>query len=716
MAVPSASPGSARASLFTGANAASRCFEALVAASAVLLGTYMAGHVPARTTPLGTWPAIIITAVAGIAAIAPGGLFIIPTGQKTHRNPGSGAVFAFLLTLPLRQALPIAFGGMLITQLFRRYYRRERLTWPTIAFNLSQYVVTWALAGATFVRVQLNLASWPEAARWATAVVCAGAVYILVNTWIVAVWSALRRRALAWDLWIHIIRHLVSARWIPLAIGAVSARIAGHFPVLGLAVLGATWVAHWSASRVGETRLRELTSGLGALVEAAERRSPEFAEHSERVAWWAQRLALRLGVSEVDTSIIAIAAKLHDFGKAELGIPIVLDSQPDADLTAVRLHPVVASDILERFRGLETVARYVRSQTEWFNGSGYPDGRAGKAIPLASRIITVVDAYDTALRGHQSLDVGGIERALAVIRHDAGTQFDPAVVDALEATARADAASPAYTNLVLGRGQATMAVAFAGSPNAGLSGPWPFDANRIAENSAETISTAAILPWDPLTSRDRRRSGTLLDKQEAERRHLARELHDEIGATLTQLSFVLQTVPASGSAVDDAQAIVQTLIQRVRDMSLDLRPFMLDDFGLAAALGWYTDRFASRTGIRVHLTDRGLDRRFSLAVETTAYRIVQEALTNSAKHGRASEVTIVVEAGNGVLMLSVSDNGTGFDPEVVRNSGRANGIVGMRERAMSVGGALRIGSRLGGGTRIDVSMPTRVSNQWKRIH
>ena len=202
-------------------------------------------------------------------------------------------------------------------------------------------------------------------------------------------------------------------------------------------------------------------------------------------------------------------------------------------------------------------------------------------------------------------------------------------------------------------------------------------------------------------------SRKLVDAQEAERRRIARELHDEVGQMLTGLSLILKsapTAPASEKRLAEAQALIHDLTARVREMSLALRPAMLDDLGLLAALLWQFERYTSQTGVRVDFHHYGLDRRFPADVETAAYRLVQEALTNVARHAQAPEVDVHVRSRADVLWLRVADGGVGFDPTRA-GRGDSMGLVGMRDRVSSLGGELRVDSSPGQGTFLTAWLP-----------
>ena len=205
-------------------------------------------------------------------------------------------------------------------------------------------------------------------------------------------------------------------------------------------------------------------------------------------------------------------------------------------------------------------------------------------------------------------------------------------------------------------------------------------------------------------------SRQLVAVQEAERRHIARELHDEIGQVLTGLNLLLGiSTDAPVSAVEErlgeARALVEELMTTVDELSLDLRPAMLDDLGLLPALLWHVDRYSSQTGVSVSLEHAGLERRFSAELETAAYRIVQEALTNVARHARVDEVAVRLWADGESLVVQVEDRGTGFSPHDALAAG-ASGLSGMRERVSLLGGELTVDSYPGGGTCLTAEWPS----------
>jgi signal transduction histidine kinase len=206
-------------------------------------------------------------------------------------------------------------------------------------------------------------------------------------------------------------------------------------------------------------------------------------------------------------------------------------------------------------------------------------------------------------------------------------------------------------------------------------------------------------------------STRLIGAQEEERRTVARELHDEVGQALTavqvELSVAQRRLKAAGHAalLGEAEAITHGALQTVRDISQLLHPALLDDLGLAAAIEWQARTFEARHGIRADVYQDGMARRLPREVELAAYRIVQEALTNVAKHSRASSCRIVLRRQDANLEIVVEDDGRGFEPGEMLDPHRGLGIVGMRERAALLSGRVAFESGSGAGTRVNVRLP-----------
>jgi signal transduction histidine kinase len=205
-------------------------------------------------------------------------------------------------------------------------------------------------------------------------------------------------------------------------------------------------------------------------------------------------------------------------------------------------------------------------------------------------------------------------------------------------------------------------------------------------------------------------SRRLVQVQEEERRHLSRELHDEIGQLLTGLRFLLKPngdMPNEVvvSRLEQARSIIDEILDKVRGLSADLRPAALDHLGLVPALITLFERYSAQTQMSVNFKHRGADGRFASEVEMTAYRIVQEALTNVARHADVNQVTVRVWPTADRLNVQIDDRGRGFDPEAVLSFPQTGGLAGMQERVNLLEGKLTIESRPGAGTQITAELP-----------
>ncbi|HKO54502.1 MAG TPA: GAF domain-containing protein [Thermoanaerobaculia bacterium] len=205
-------------------------------------------------------------------------------------------------------------------------------------------------------------------------------------------------------------------------------------------------------------------------------------------------------------------------------------------------------------------------------------------------------------------------------------------------------------------------------------------------------------------------SHRLLSVQEEERRRVAIELHDELGQILTAVKINLESLPFQvQNAVDNVDRAMQT----TRDLALDLRPPMLDDLGLAAALRWYADRFAQQTHLAVHLAIEEIPD-LPPALATACFRVAQEALTNIARHAAARNVRLDVHRTSRAVELTVRDDGAGFNVEAAFErvaQGASMGLAGMEERVSLVGGTIDVQSTPGRGTEVRVRFPLKVAHE-----
>jgi PAS domain S-box-containing protein len=214
----------------------------------------------------------------------------------------------------------------------------------------------------------------------------------------------------------------------------------------------------------------------------------------------------------------------------------------------------------------------------------------------------------------------------------------------------------------------------------------------------------------------RRLSAYVERTREDERTRIAREVHDELGGALTVLKMSLAQVAkrvdgnaSAGERLDDMRAQIDSLVQNVRRISYDLRPSMLDDFGLLAAMEWQAHEWERRTGIAcrldfapealVELDDRS---------RTAVFRAFQESLTNIARHAQATEAVVSIQLIDGLMLLMVQDNGQGIRPEAMQ-SNKSLGLVGMRERMREVGGDVEIASVAGQGVTVTLRVPLNLA-------
>lgn len=208
-----------------------------------------------------------------------------------------------------------------------------------------------------------------------------------------------------------------------------------------------------------------------------------------------------------------------------------------------------------------------------------------------------------------------------------------------------------------------------------------------------------------------RLSANLLEVQEEERRLLSRELHDEVGQTVTALRMEISHAaaaihdPEPRLRLDRARHLAERCVSMVRNISLMLRPALLDDLGLAAALQWQVEELSHRSGIKASFSFNDSGEEFSDRVKTCIYRIAQEALNNCEKYAQAMHVGVRLIRDEGSLTLTVEDDGVGFDLQGHSMPIRGTGILGIRERVFQLGGTLTLDTGTGQGTRLTVVIP-----------
>lgn len=292
----------------------------------------------------------------------------------------------------------------------------------------------------------------------------------------------------------------------------------------------------------------------------------------------------------------------------------------------------------------------------------------------------------------------------SLLGSEARPQLDPVLAQA--ASGRAGDPVAHECVLTLGAGRRMLEVALAALPDAG----------RSTLQMALSDVTKRILESAELEhSRHelRQLSASMARAREGARLHIARELHDELGQRLSALKLDLASLDPADDAAGFAERVAAMLgmldetMTAVRRIAADLRPLMLDDLGLIAALEWLARDSARRMGIEVTVHLGQQDPALGNEATTAVYRIVQEALTNVARHARATDVRIELREAAGEVVLTVQDNGVGFAPEAARKPG-SFGLLGIRERAQLLGGSMHTENPLGGGARITVRLPLRL--------
>lgn len=241
-----------------------------------------------------------------------------------------------------------------------------------------------------------------------------------------------------------------------------------------------------------------------------------------------------------------------------------------------------------------------------------------------------------------------------------------------------------------------------------------FTSDRLQILQSFANLTAVALAKSRLFERLQLLSQQLVEAQEAERRRIARELHDEIGQTLTAVKINLQAMQRRSGVLNltdflqESLDIVEQAIQQVRNLSLDLRPSLLDDLGLVATLRWYLDRQARWAGLSAQLTVTPPDLQLPANLETVCFRLVQEALTNALRHAQAQTIRVDLQQHDKELQLVIGDDGLGFEVEPTLKRiayGKGLGLVGMQERVSLLGGRFELESAPGQGTQIRVFLP-----------
>ena len=234
------------------------------------------------------------------------------------------------------------------------------------------------------------------------------------------------------------------------------------------------------------------------------------------------------------------------------------------------------------------------------------------------------------------------------------------------------------------------------------------------DSQADQLASAFNMVLEALDDASRQRASQIINAQEQERQRIARELHDETSQVLTSLLISLAVLeesiesPEARERIADTRALAHSTLRAIRTLSIDLRPSALDDLGLLPALRWYVKEYQKKCAIEVDFRSSGLKERLPAEMETALYRIVQECLTNTARHSNAKKVSIALKETGDAVNATITDDGNGFDYDaLLKNPGqeRGLGLAGMNERAVLLDGTLDILTAAGKGTMVKVSIP-----------
>lgn len=237
-------------------------------------------------------------------------------------------------------------------------------------------------------------------------------------------------------------------------------------------------------------------------------------------------------------------------------------------------------------------------------------------------------------------------------------------------------------------------------------------AQKVAERTGELSDANAELT--KLTYDLRKLSNHLQNIREEERKHIAREIHDELGQFLMAMKFDVAWLHKKLATSDEAiveklkalDELLDAVKRSVRKISAELRPSLLDEIGLEAAMEWHLNEFKKRTAIDSSFEETGQNLQLSDPVKTVLFRIFQESLTNIARHSHAKHIQIRLTLEKGGIEMTVRDNGKGFDPQILNNT-KSLGILGMKERVAEINGLITISSLPGSGTTISVWLPLK---------
>lgn len=387
---------------------------------------------------------LLMAMLVGLAAAAEG--HPLHLTHKTSVNVSTAVSLAMLLILPWHWVPLLALTGALGGQ-FLRLRANPALGLAEPLFNIGQAAL-YVACGSAAARGLLALAgrAWPGHSRELAVLIIASTVFHVVNTGLVAGAAALQMglpptRVWSRNLTLDLMPHVTLT-----VLGGIAARLAEASPILLPTLVVPGILIHRAVSQTVRLRV-DTHEALASLVEVVELRDPYTAGHSRRVAATARLIALKLGLTAEEADLIESAGRVHDIGKVAID-PAVLTKPgrlTEAEWAQMKLHPVYGANVVDRFVAYQDGAALVRHHHEAWDGSGYPDGLAGEAIPLGARILAVADTFDALTSDRPYRDGMSVARARAILEEGVGSQWEGRVVEALLAQLAEDASAvPLY--------------------------------------------------------------------------------------------------------------------------------------------------------------------------------------------------------------------------------------------------------------------------------
>jgi HD-GYP domain-containing protein (c-di-GMP phosphodiesterase class II) len=350
----------------------------------------------------------------------------LPIGNASMTVSG-GLYFASLILLGPLYGLIVATISLLIADGLLR-----RRAWYRIAFNISMQSIVLCVGGIIFYRMSATYPQVLSSTTEALGLLLAAAAFAIIPNVLVSAVVALSEKMSFWTVWRGNHQPLLLNYAAVLPTGLAFA-ILWLVQPLSVVLTIVPLVAIRQSFEIA-TRLRhETEEALYALVRVLHERDGETADHSEREARYAEKIARRLGLTDDEIRVIVQAARLHDIGKVGVRDSVLRKAGPltDEEWAEMTKHPVIGSDILNHLSLFRRGAKLVRHHHERYDGKGYPDGLKGEEIPLGSRIIAVADAFDAMISDRPYRKGIPVDEALRRLAAEAGRQFDPVVVGTL---------------------------------------------------------------------------------------------------------------------------------------------------------------------------------------------------------------------------------------------------------------------------------------------